>query len=128
MSDDRRMQRLRIVLPLPPKVLSPNSRCHWATKAQAVKGYRLAARLLAMHQWDSRQKPMASADVTCTFRFGDRRRRDRDNLQASMKAAFDGLADAGIVSDDSAFRHETRIGEVTDDPHVEVVVAEMERA
>lgn len=32
-----------------------------------------------------------------------RRRRDRDNLIASLKGALDGLADAGVVVDDEAF-------------------------
>ena len=42
-----------------------------------------------------------SADVTPVFRFGDKRRRDKDNLLASLKAAFDGLTDAGVWTDDS---------------------------
>jgi hypothetical protein len=29
-----------IVLPFPPAILSPNSRCHWATKARAARQAR----------------------------------------------------------------------------------------
>lgn len=33
-----------ITLPLPDRVLSPNARCHWATKSRAVKAARDEAR------------------------------------------------------------------------------------
>lgn len=33
------------------------------------------------------------------------RRRDRDNLLASLKAAFDGIADAGLVENDAGLTH-----------------------
>jgi crossover junction endodeoxyribonuclease RusA len=118
------MQRLRLVLPLPPKVLSPNARCHWGVKSRAVKAYRWAARIVAMSEWDSTSDPLPEADIVCVFHFKDKRRRDRDNLLASMKSAFDGIADAGIVADDSSFRHEVQIGEPSADPHVEIIISE----
>lgn len=118
------MQRLRFVLPLPPKVLSPNARAHWATRSRAVKAYRFAARMAAGAAWDSCESPLLEADIVCVFRFKDRRRRDRDNLLASMKAAFDGIADAGIVHNDASFRHQVEIGEPTDEPHVEITISE----
>ena len=46
------------------------------------------------------------------------------HLLAMLKAAFDGIADAGVVEDDSSFRHEVRIGETTTDPHVVIEVME----
>lgn len=118
------MQRLRIVLPLPSPHLSPNARVHWGVKSRAVKAYRSLAAWHASQLWTEQQPPMAEADIVATFRFRDRRRRDRDNLLAMLKAAFDGLADAGIVEDDSSFRHEVRIDEPTDDPHVAIEVME----
>jgi crossover junction endodeoxyribonuclease RusA len=96
---------LVIVLPLPHADLSPNARTHWRRKAQQVKQYRtrayLEARSLLPHDWT----PLTEATLYCRFYFGTRRRRDADNLLASMKAAFDGLRDAGVVQDDSQFTH-----------------------
>lgn len=122
------MQRLRFSLPLPPKVLSPNARCHWAVKSRAVKGYRFAAKAIASAARDASDTPFPEADVLCVFRFKDRRRRDRDNLLASLKAAFDGIADAGIVADDSSLRHEVQVGDPCHDPHVEIVITERQPA
>jgi crossover junction endodeoxyribonuclease RusA len=45
-----------------------------------------------------------------TFQPPDKRRRDRDNLQASLKAHFDGIADALGVND-SLFVPTYAIGE-----------------
>ena len=118
------MQRLRLVLPLPPKVLSPNARCPWAVKSKAVKLYRFGARVVAMSEWDSARDPLAECDILCVFHFKDRRKRDRDNLLASMKSAFDGIADAGIVANDSSFRHQVEIGDPCAEPHVEITITE----
>ncbi|SOS36014.1 hypothetical protein CFBP6411_04657 [Pseudomonas syringae group genomosp. 3] len=35
-----------LILPWPPKVLSPNARTHWATKSRAAKAYRNTCYLL----------------------------------------------------------------------------------
>lgn len=118
------MQRLRIVLPLPNRVLSPNARPHHMAKARAVKAYRWAARITAMSEWDSTRDPLVEAEIVCVFHFKDKRRRDRDNLLASMKSAFDGIADAGIVSDDSSFSYRVEIGEPSPEPSVEIIITE----
>lgn len=120
------MERVRFTLPLPPSVLSPNARPHWAAKAKAAKAYRFAARMAATAVWPVYAPSLDEADVVCVFRFPikGKRNRDRDNLLASMKAAFDGIADAGVVRNDSGFRHEVRFGEPTDDPHVEIIISE----
>lgn len=95
---------VEISLPLPHPSLSPNSRKHWATKARWVKTFRDLARIAAIEAMPC-SPHWPSATVRCTFTFPDRRKRDADNLLASMKSAFDGLADAGIVANDSGFRH-----------------------
>lgn len=110
-----------VTLPLPPKELSPNARVHWAARATATRRYREAAYLLALPSRPRR--PMQVARVTARFFFKTRRRRDRDNLLASLKPAFDGLADAGLVADDSGLIHmpvEQHIDRT--DPRVELVV------
>ena len=58
-----------------------------------------------------------------TFYFRDLRRRDRDNLLASLKAAFDGLADAHILEDDSGLVHlPVRIEKDRENPRVELEI------
>lgn len=89
-----------VTLPLPDRALSPNSRCHWRVKAKAVKAARLRAMLEAMkampapYRWEA-------ATIQFAFTLRDHRRHDGDNLEASMKAALDGLRDAGVIVDDS---------------------------
>jgi crossover junction endodeoxyribonuclease RusA len=94
---------IEIHLPLPDRRLSPNARTHWRPKAAATKQYRELARGLATCARGATYEPLPMRAALCrvTYRVADRRRRDRDNLLAMLKAAFDGVADAGIVRDDS---------------------------
>jgi Holliday junction resolvase RusA-like endonuclease len=110
-----------IVLPLPPRELSPNARPHYMAKARAVKRYRETAYLLALAERPAR--PMQAARVTSHFFFRTRRRRDRDNLLASLKPAFDGIADARVVANDAGMIHmpvEQYVDRI--DPRVEIAV------
>jgi len=113
-----------IVLPLPPRELSPNARPHWAAKARAVKRYRQTAWLCALAVRPS--QPIQTARVTSRFFFRNRRRRDRDNLLASLKPAFDGIADARVVTSDSGMIH-MPVEQYVDraDPRVEIGVEAM---
>lgn len=88
-------------LPVPDRRLSPNARVHWRSRASLVKAYRLQACGSAC------ASPMGWHEVTArlTFVFPDRRRRDHDNLNASMKAAWDGFTDAGLLLDDDRITH-----------------------
>lgn len=98
--------KLLIVLGMPHKALSPNARAHWAAKSKQVKHARIEAKfsaISAMNRAGCKNFPLASATVKATFHFKTNRRRDRDNLQGSLKAVFDGLADAGMVVNDSQF-------------------------
>ena len=94
---------IEIHMPLPDRRLSPNARTHWRSKAQATKHLRELARSLATCAKGATHEtlPMHQALCRITYRVADRRRRDRDNLLAMLKAAFDGIADAGIVGDDA---------------------------
>jgi Holliday junction resolvase RusA-like endonuclease len=92
---------LVIVLPLPPKSLHTNARVHFMAKSKATKAYRLEAAITA-GQYKSKPR-WENAHVHIVYFFKDERRRDKDNLLAWLKAAMDGIADAGIVSNDSGF-------------------------
>jgi len=119
------MQTLRIVLPLPPKELSPNARVHWGRKARMSKRYKLSAGAAtdwalseAGHPegvWDTAKLKVCLYNRTA-------HRRDGDNLIASMKAAFDGIA-SSLGVDDAQWVHLPPMQEKdAKDPRVEVLV------
>lgn len=106
-----------LVLPLPDRRLSPNARVCWQAKARAVKTYRSAAFFVAQ-QFPARWE---QAECEATFYFKDKRRRDRDNLLASLKSAFDGIASAGVVNDDADIVYlPVRLEVDRDEPRVEI--------
>ena len=96
------MSELCVILPWPPRALSPNSRPpHWSVLAKAKRAYRQACYVEAMAA-GLRKGTFAPADrlhVRLVFVPPDRRRRDLDNLIAAMKSGLDGLADALGVDD-----------------------------
>ena len=93
--------KVTLELPFPGRGLSPNSRLHWRARAAAVAQYRETVGWIAKEAVQKLQGPLqppVRADVV--FTLPDRRRRDPDNLQASLKAAWDGMVDAGLLKDD----------------------------
>ena len=87
-----------ILLPWPCKELSPNTRCHWAVKAKAVKSYRSAA------GWATKASGYkihgnGPIDLHIGFYPPDNRARDLDGMLSSIKAGLDGIADALDVND-----------------------------
>jgi crossover junction endodeoxyribonuclease RusA len=110
------MEKIVVILPWPDKRLSPNSRVHhltlWRVKKKA-KGAATMATWAAMGT--NRPFPFGKPVIPVRYRVTitatpkDNRRRDEDNLQASLKAALDGVA-AALGIDDHHFRIEgTRI-------------------
>lgn len=123
-------QSVKIILPLPPKVLQPNA-VH-ATfrgrmmKASATKRYRrLACEAVQEEQIDS--APWDYVEVETEFFFKDKRRRDPDNALASLKAAFDGITDSGLVEDDD-WQHMKRMPPEQnidrENPRVEITITD----
>jgi crossover junction endodeoxyribonuclease RusA len=94
----------KITLPWPPKQLSPNARVHWAIKARIVKKYRADCYYLARQENVDLPKS-EKIHLFVDFYQPDRRRRDQDNIEASMKAAYDGVADALLVNDSRFIIH-----------------------
>ena len=113
-----------IFLPLPPRALSPNARIHWAIKARATKAYRRTCYIMALAAPRTTGKPRWShAIARATFYHAQRRRRDGDNLLASLKAAFDGIVDAGLLLDDAGLTHLPVRQEIDrDNPRVEILI------
>lgn len=116
---------LTITLGIPPKSLSPNARTYWAAKSKSTARYRLEAKLVTINEMNRNNitEPFQRLTITPVFYHTVNRRRDGDNSVASLKAAFDGIADAGLVSNDSFIRHkpvEFRIDK--DRPRVELRV------
>lgn len=86
----------------PERALWQNSRMHWADRAKAVKTARKAAWAVAREQ-NVRRVGTDSPRLIFTFHPPDARRRDLQNMPATMKPAIDGIADA-MGCDDEKFR------------------------
>ena len=103
-------ESLTIILPLPSGLLSPN--CTVGSiggrfaKAGAIKKYRRLARE-AVEAGGTETAPWDRVLVSAIFYYKDKRRRDQDNAMASLKAAYDGIVDAGLVIDDD-YKHMKR--------------------
>lgn len=95
------METITLTLPLPPEVLHPNGR----TKKH---GYRAAMVRKTREEscWVARHRvlstcPWDKASVQLVYYMP--RRRDEDGLIAWAKSSQDGIADAGIIANDSGF-------------------------
>ena len=96
------MNTLKIVLPFPAAALNPNRRSgrSWQAtadeKAEAVQMGKIAT-LDALKG----KRPVIATPVkfSITFYCPDRRRRDIDNLLASLKPSLDGIAQATGIDD-----------------------------
>lgn len=94
-------QEVIVCLPLPPRELSPNARvCRWR-RIRRTRQYRRTAGLTALAA-AGRRLSWARAVAQATFYWPDRQRRDIRNAEASLKAAYDGIVDAGVIVDDQA--------------------------
>lgn len=97
------MTTARIVLPLPPRNLSPNcpvaSRRGMIAKAVAAKRQRLLA-IDAVKPLGIEDAPWERVEVTCHFYHKQDRRRDDINSLAMLKSAFDGIVQGGLAVDD----------------------------
>lgn len=79
----------------PDAALSPNGRVHYMVRHKAITKYRALARYLGDGQERLKNPVCGVLPLVAT-----RRRRDLDNVLASLKSALDGLTDAGWWSDD----------------------------
>lgn len=101
--------------------LSPNSRLHWARKARVVAKARLDATWTTLAANIPLPAPDGPIDLHIVFYPPDRRRRDRDNMQASLKSALDGIAFA-LGVDDYRFRPTYEVAEPEKPGRVEITI------
>jgi len=94
---------LTVELPLPNKKLNPNSRVHFMELAKAKKSAKRDAYLAGTSAINKspEQFPYDCVWAQSTFFFRDNRQRDIDNHIACLKPYFDGMAEAGLVTNDS---------------------------
>jgi crossover junction endodeoxyribonuclease RusA len=111
-----------VSLPIPDRCLSPNARSHWAVRSKAAKRQHAVAYCETAEQYPYVEfgNIGETYGVRCRWFFRDRRRRDADNLLASMKHAFDGIASALGVDDRTFVHWPAGIGYDRDRPRVEV--------
>jgi Holliday junction resolvase RusA-like endonuclease len=122
------MSDLIVTVPLPPSLLQPNRKSHWAKKSRAVRDYRWAAKMACLAALREAKEIIAwdAAEVEPHFYFRVKRRRDPDNLAASLKAARDGLADAGLVKNDCNIRNAEPVVHIDkDNPRVELWIRKL---
>ena len=106
--------------------LSLNYQMNRFVKAQITKELRTTMKELAKHI-----PHMARCRVSLVWVVTDKRRRDEDNLVATLKPLCDGLVDAGIVDDDTkAFMDKDMpavmwVSRTTDCTHFEFTVTEV---
>ena len=116
-----------IVLPLPHKGLSPNARLHHHQKATLTKKHRETA------YFETRAAMRAKritggwqrAEASEVYYWPTAARRDVRNAEGSLKAAWDGIVDSGLILDDDV-KHLTHLPSRFDvdkaNPRVEITV------
>lgn len=99
---------MEIILPWPDRVLSPNARAHWATKAKAAKlarkdGYYRA--IMAGYTKASFAWYDGKLHLFIDFYAKTKNYPDADNCLSSAKAYLDGISDAIGVNDRRFVHH-----------------------
>lgn len=114
-----------IVLPLPPRVLSPNGQHgHWTRRAAALKKCRRLAKEATLAE-GIQTGPWERAEMKATFYHAQKRRRDGANYNAMLKGYIDGIVDAQLAVDDDSDHWSTLPPDFKQDrefPRVEIVV------
>lgn len=95
---------MTIILPVPPRRISPNGRGHWRPKARLNKLARHRAKLLALEalgrEFHARGLAVPPfAGYSLAHFFPTAQARDDDNADAACKAYRDGIADALGIDD-----------------------------
>jgi len=100
-----------IVLPIPPKVLSTNTAI-WSqrgrfAKASATRKQRRLAKEAIMEE-RIETAPWKKISIRPQFFYKTNRKHDEINAIATLKGAYDGIVDSGLVTDDD-YKHWTNL-------------------
>ena len=119
------MNSISITIPIPPRILSPNARPHWAKKAKATKAFRLRSWAASSAATKGTPERWLKAKLEVVAYFPTRRFPDPTNLMASLKAAEDGICDAGVVANDRGLWPERPVFKVDKVyPRIELTITE----
>ena len=117
-----------VTVPFPPAILNPNSRSHWAKKANAAKAYGSIVNILT-RAWIQRQDSIqwiqeaGRLHLWLYFMPPDRRKRDDDNLVRAFKSGRDAISSA-LGINDAVFRTHAMIGARSRPFSVRVMITE----
>jgi len=118
---------IEILLPWPDQALSPNAQStHWRKRQAAKVLARDTARILTLETGHMLELNMKLA-LTLVMCPPDRRRRDADNVLASMKASIDSVCETLGVDDWQIRRVVLEWGDVVAGGQVVVRLEELER-
>lgn len=111
---------MQFSFPWPHQDLSPNARIHHMQRASRAKTYRKGV------AWEAvaagvKKLDAPAAHLTITFCPPDARRRDLDNMLASIKPGLDGLSDVLCV-DDSRWSMTIGRGPITPGGRVSITI------
>jgi len=123
---------VKISLPLPHKTLHPNH--HHRTPGGAIAKHiayqaykeRACIEATAIRLQNQQQGfPWSRAMTHARFFFATNRNRDGDNLGGWLKAGWDGIAQGGLVVNDSGLTHMPPMQDIDkDNPRVELTIEE----
>jgi len=126
------MNSITISLRLPPKEMSPNYKA-WTrgssfAKNRAKKADTELAQLVTLEALGRRKAPMwKKATLDAVFYWPTMGFPDDDNAIGSLKGFRDGIAKAGVVTNDRILKHrDTTFLKDKDDPHVEITITEVQ--
>ncbi len=123
-------KKIVVIVPWPHIYLSPNSRINWQAKSQISKRHRFNAKFLTLATvgCGNLAHPIDDyIEVQMIAHPRDKRKRDEDNIIASMKSSLDGIADALGVNDASFHFKELEFAETKRPPDIEVWLTWKER-
>jgi crossover junction endodeoxyribonuclease RusA len=112
---------MTVTLPWPPAELSPNARNHWRVVHRAKTAYKDLCSWALLGQPKAKITHNDRIPITVILYPPDNRRRDRDNMQSSLKYALDCVA-RRIGVDDYRFDPTYRFAEPEKPGRVEVVI------
>jgi crossover junction endodeoxyribonuclease RusA len=116
-------ETLVVTIPYPPTILNPNGRGHWSQRYRAQQAQKQAAELAVLR---TRRAPRwETAETQAVFFVPRARPMDGDNAAATLKGAWDGVAAAGVVTNDRGMIHQPPTFAVdVDRPRVELTIRE----